>query len=623
MWDLAPNIIEPGSSRISGEGLAPCNIIRHLHGRLAGQDVVSDREQTIVAQFQLDSDNDPISEQHRWTLSKMERTLKHCIVIPKQLIKTWWPRGILLESCVAANMNMIRIWGGGRYETDDFYQLCSELGIMIWQEFMYVSDNEFLKNVKDEVLDQVSRLKHHPCVVLWSGNNENQEFMVKGWDKATILNPYIYTIDYHRLYMETIMETLQTVDTSRPSPTAGIISERPYTERYVLQDSEQGLYGDVHYYDYKQNGLHIEHYPRARFVSEYGAQSMPSFKSWRNISSSDDWHPLSKLCIHRNHHGNGQQEMLEQIELQFQLPKIVSKYYHSDPETMPPVAESTKEFLFDIFCYLTQCVQARSIVSQTEYYIRSRTSANRTMGALYWQLNDIWPAPTWSSIEHGGKWKPLHYYIKNAFADVLVSGYQPFGERTIEIHVSNDRQESIQGELQVRSWDIKSSTVAGEYRESLSLQPQESKKITSVIPDSDHNLSHVYQACAIIANGSSKHVFEMLPLTYPSRDALALELFSVDPRRITLDSIDVQEGLEGVRYQVSIVVFSSAVVGLVWLEWKREDIEGYFSENAFWLFPGYPKTIVFYGEGSVLVGLQKNDLHIKSLADVLQAEKLL
>ncbi|KAG0256528.1 hypothetical protein BG011_004450 [Mortierella polycephala] len=245
------------------------------------------------------------------------------------------------------------------------------------------------------------------------------------------------------------------------------------------------------------------------------------------------------------------------------------------------------------------------------------------MGALYWQLNDIWPAPTWSSIEHGGKWKPLHYYIKNAFADVLVSGYQPFGERTIEIHVSNDRQTSIQGELQVRSWDIESSTVVEEYRESLSVLPQESKKITSVILDSDHNLSRVYQACAIIANGSSKHVFEMLPLAYPSRDALALEIFSYDPNGITLESIDVQEDLEGARYQVSIVLSSSAITGLVWLEWKCEDVKGYFSENAIWLFPGYPRTIVFYGKGSGLVGVQKGDLHIKSLADVLQAEKLL
>ncbi|KAG0299747.1 hypothetical protein BGZ97_003572, partial [Linnemannia gamsii] len=189
----------------------------------------------------------------------------------------------LLQSCVDANMNMIRIWGGGRYETDAFYQLCDELGIMVWQEFMfacalYPTDRPFLENVKQEVKDQVSRLMCHPSIILWSGNNENQEFMVKG------------------------------------SPSAGLISENPYTERYVLQENERGLYGDVHFYDYKHNGLHVEYYPKARFVSEYGAQSMPSLKAWKKVSSSKDWHPLSELCIHRNHHGNGQREMLQQIE---------------------------------------------------------------------------------------------------------------------------------------------------------------------------------------------------------------------------------------------------------------------------------------------------------------------
>ncbi|KAF9954218.1 hypothetical protein BGZ72_004753 [Mortierella alpina] len=126
----------------------------------------------------------------------------------------------LLSSCVAANMNMIRIWGGGRYETDEFYQLCSELGIMVWQEFMfacalYPTDDAFLKNVKEEVVYQVSRLMVHPCIVLWSGNNENQEFMVKNWDEATAVNPYVFTVDYHKLYIETIMATVQEVDRSR------------------------------------------------------------------------------------------------------------------------------------------------------------------------------------------------------------------------------------------------------------------------------------------------------------------------------------------------------------------------------------------------------------------------
>ncbi|KAF9952916.1 hypothetical protein BGZ70_000430 [Mortierella alpina] len=487
----------------------------------------------------------------------------------------------LLSSCVAANMNMIRIWGGGRYETDEFYQLCSELGIMVWQEFMfacalYPTDDAFLKNVKQEVSYQLSRLMVHPCIVLWSGNNENQEFMVKkyvldvwqipmdafddshnltflslSWDEATARNPYLFTVDYYKLYSETIMTTVQEIDRSRSfistSPSAGLISKSPYTERYVLQDSERGLYGDVHFYDYKNNGLHVEHYPKARFVSEYGAQSMPCFRNWKKVSTSDDWHPISKLSVHRNHHGNGQQEMLQQIELQFQLPQAVSKYYHSDPEAVSSVDVCTREKLFDLFCYMTQCAQARSITGQTEHYIRHRSAASRTMGALYWQLNDIWPAATWSSIEHGGQWKPLHYFIKNAFAEVLISGFQPPEGRSFEIYLCNDRSVPVKA--------------TGLHR-----------------TDPNISVSH----------------FELRQ----------------------------NEDTSTTSFEIHVELNTPALAGLVWLEWARDDVAGHFQDNAIWLFPCHAKPIVFYGSGKAPCNLQKSDLQVKSLYDVVRCEKL-
>ncbi|KAI1320521.1 hypothetical protein EDD11_000483 [Mortierella claussenii] len=475
---------------------------------------------------------------------------------------------------------MIRIWGGGRYETDEFYQLCDDLGIMVWQEFMfacalYPTNQEFLDDVKMEVSDVVKRLKKHPSIVLWSGNNENQEFMVKGWDEATVHNPYVFTdqVDYHKLYIETIMVALAKLDSSRPfistSPSAGLISSLPYTERYVLKDSERGRYGDVHFYDYKDNGLHVEHYPNARFVSEYGAQSMPSFHLWKKISSPEDWHPLSKLSVHRNHHGNGQQEMLDQVELQFELPEDVSLYYRSSPdsEQCRKVPAARRERLFDLFCYLTQLTQARSIAGQTEHYIRGRSGENHTMGALYWQLNDIWPAPTWSSIEHGGRWKPLHYYIKRSFADVLVSGYQPAAEHAFQIHVSNDKATAIKG----------------------AVDPEEK--------------------------------FEMMPQIYPARDRFPLAVLCRDPH-ITVDGFVVHRDENG--YRVHITLRSTDIAGYVWLEWddsKTGDdgasVEGYFDENAFWMLPREPRHLTFHGKGKNESHLQPDDLLIKNVFDLL------
>ncbi|KAI8362914.1 glycoside hydrolase superfamily [Mortierella sp. GBAus27b] len=531
----------------------------------------------------------------------------------------------LLQSCVAANMNMIRIWGGGRYETDEFYQLCDELGIMVWQEFMFAcalcpTDDAFLDNVKHEVSDQVNRLMIHPSIVLWSGNNENQEFMVKGWDQATVKNPYVFTVDYHKLYIETIMKTLYTLDTSRPfistSPSAGVISNNPYTERYVLQESERGLYGDVHFYDYKHNGLHVENYPNARFVSEYGAQSMPSFMNWKKISSPDDWHPLSAFSVHRNHHGNGQSEMLAQIEYQWQLPASLSEYFNSDPKTLLDVPANTRERLFDIFCYLTQCAQAHSITGQTEHYIRGRGEASRTMGALYWQLNDIWPAPTWSSIEHGGRWKPLHYYIQHAFADVLVSGYQAPGERSFRIHISNDKPVPINGMLRVRSFDFTSCEFRTQDPILYSVGSRTSQLITivegEILGGGDDLRPQLLVAEATVETADEVSVFGMLPQTFPVREAFPLECLPRGPM-ITISSFQDVQGVPDDRRMVQITLQSSAIAGLVWLEWTSDEIEGYFTENAFWLYPEEPRLIVFHGKAKGDIRVE--DLKIRSLAD--------
>ncbi|KAG0077007.1 hypothetical protein BGZ90_007874 [Linnemannia elongata] len=456
----------------------------------------------------------------------------------------------LLQSCVDANMNMIRIWGGGRYETDDFYQLCDELGIMVWQEFMfacalYPTDRLFLENVQQEVKDQVNRLMCHPSIILWSGNNENQEFMVKGWDKATVDNP---------LYMETIMATLQTVDTSRSfistSPSAGLISEHPYTERYVLQENERGLYGDVHFYDYKHNGLHVEYYPKARFVSEYGAQSMPSFKAWKKVSSNKNWHPLSKLSVHRNHHGNGQLEMLQQIDFQYQLPSSLRTYFHADPDTSESMVDlATRESLFDLFCYLTQCVQARSIVGQTEHYLRGR-------GDLRVKV---------VNMRSGHK-----QLVSNIPVSVKAHG----------------------------------SKFIAEFDES-----------TLLGGTSTPTFCLIFATVVITGQEGVGQVYEMLPQTFPARDAFSIEHCLTDPKVCT--KIErVEDHSNG--YEIHLSVSSKAIAGMIWLEWRRDEIGGHFDDNVFWLLPEHPKSVIYHGKGKRPDPILESDLQVKSLYDVVR-----
>ncbi|XP_068087653.1 beta-mannosidase [Hyperolius riggenbachi] len=323
----------------------------------------------------------------------------------------------LLQSAVDANMNTLRVWGGGVYESDDFYDLCDELGIMVWHDFMfacslYPTDEWFLDTVKTEVTHQIRRLKSHPCIIVWSGNNENEAAFANDWFSIPSYMREVYVQDYLTLYIKTIRELVLVLDGTRPfiasSPTNGKETVR---ENWLSKDPYDNHYGDTHYYNYSADCWDWQLYPRPRFASEYGFQSWPSFSTIAQISSLEDWSYNSNFTDHRQHHAEGNEEMVAQAALHYNMP------VNTDP---------LKEFQDTL--YLTQVMQAQCVKLQTEFYRRSRgeivNGLGFTMGALYWQLNDIWQAPSWSSIEYGGKWKMLHYYAKDFFAPVATSAYE-------------------------------------------------------------------------------------------------------------------------------------------------------------------------------------------------------
>ncbi|XP_053779055.1 beta-mannosidase isoform X2 [Desmodus rotundus] len=253
----------------------------------------------------------------------------------------------LLRSAVDANMNALRVWGGGIYERDEFYELCDELGIMVWQDFMfacalYPTDQDFVDSVRTEVAYQVRRLKSHPSIIVWSGNNENEAALMMNWYSIALQHLHTYIKDYVKLYVKNIREVVLAV------------------------------------------------------------------------SSKEDWSYKSRFSLHRQHHENGNNEMLRQAGLHFKLP------------------QSTDQLrAFKDTIYLTQVMQAQCVKTETEFYRRSRSEIvdgeGHTMGALYWQLNDIWQAPSWASLEYGGKWKMLHYFARRFFAPLLPVGFEDKG----------------------------------------------------------------------------------------------------------------------------------------------------------------------------------------------------
>ncbi|XP_077996660.1 beta-mannosidase-like [Glandiceps talaboti] len=337
----------------------------------------------------------------------------------------------LLHSTADAHMNTLRVWGGGIYEQEEFYNIADQLGIMIWQDFMfacalYPTNDDFLKSVKQEITHQVKRLSHHPSILVWSGNNENEGALANGWYEGVVSkNKSLYYEDYRTLYIDTIMSELESLDITRPfipsSPTNGIETRK---EDWIAKQPQDTQYGDVHFYDYTSDCWDVGIYPKPRFASEYGYQSWPSFETIQKVSLEEDWNYYGNFSSYRNHHPLGNTEM-----------SMLAAYHY----TLPKTSNVTQKFIDMI--YLTQIVQAMCIKTETEYYRSLQSNLDvkgqgHTMGALYWQLNDIWQAPTWASIEYGGKWKMLHYYAVKFFSPVLVMAYVSGG--TLNVYGISD-----------------------------------------------------------------------------------------------------------------------------------------------------------------------------------------
>ena len=233
----------------------------------------------------------------------------------------------LLWSAKEAHMNMLRVWGGGIYEYGQFYKLADELGILIWQDFMfacamYPATNSSLESVRDEVRSQVRRLQFHASIALWAGNNENEAALRGNW-YGTDYRFESYKADYIKLYVDTIKEVVSEEDPDRhflvSSPGNGLASEQ---EGYIASDPYSSLYGDTHYYNYKEDNWDHRIYPRTRFASEYGFQSWPAWEVIEPVSEVWDWSLSSAWMAHRQHHPGGNMELLWQIGLNMDIDQV-------------------------------------------------------------------------------------------------------------------------------------------------------------------------------------------------------------------------------------------------------------------------------------------------------------
>jgi len=302
----------------------------------------------------------------------------------------------LLESAVAANMNMIRVWGGGQYESDTFHELCDELGLLVWQDFMFscnhypAANPAWLDSVRVEARQQVRRLSRFASLALWCGDNELVGAL--DWWALTRANRDRYLANYVRLngaLEEAVREQSPDIPWWPSSPAKGPLD---YGDGW-----KNDAAGDMHFWDvwHEAKPFTVYHDVRPRFCSEFGFQSFPSMPVIETFADPADRNVSSSVMdIHQRNVG-GNARIVETLLRHFRFPDS-----------------------FERTVYLSQVQQAMAITTAVEYW---RTLAPRCMGALYWQLNDTWPVASWASLEYGGGWKLLHHAARRFFAPVIVA----------------------------------------------------------------------------------------------------------------------------------------------------------------------------------------------------------
>ncbi len=324
-----------------------------------------------------------------------------------------------------ANMNMIRVWGGGIYEDDLFYDFCDELGLLVWQDFpfacaFYHFYDEFIENIKEEVIQNIKRLRSHPSLALWCGNNEIEWV----WNNLLDKNPRFknkeikskFESGYNEMFEQVIPQLIKKYDLGHPywpsSPSNGFVGKN-----LGKINSNSPDFGDSHFWSVWHGGKPYTAYREfnSRFMSEFGFESFPSVKTLIEFCTQDQFDFYSPIMENHQKNSAGNKKIMDYMEKRFSIPQ---KFEHQ--------------------VILSQITQAEAIEYGVAHWRQNRNE-NHCMGALYWQLNDCWPVASWSSVDYFGRWKALHYFAKRFYQPLFASIREENDK--IEFWVSNDLKE--------------------------------------------------------------------------------------------------------------------------------------------------------------------------------------
>ncbi len=405
-------------------------------------EIIDKRSQKLgIRDIQLIRNPDKWGETFYFTLNNIPIFAKGANWIP---IDSFIPRGKKLglyrknlKSAKIANMNMVRVWGGGIYEDDLFYELCDELGILVWQDFpfacaVYPHHEEFIENFKKEAIQNIKRIRHHPSLALWCGNNEIEQLWKALLFMSNINDPDMisrFKNSYIDLFERILPELVNKYDSTRPywpsSPSNGGIRDQI---EYVDPNSPDK--GDSHFWKVWHGGASFSSYRKfnSRFMSEYGFESFPSLKTIATFCPPEQFDFYSPIMNNHQKNSAGNKKIMRYMRRRFTIPKK-----------------------FEQQIILSQITQAEAIEYGVEHWRRNRNDFH-CMGSLYWQLNDCWPVASWSSLDYFIRWKALHYFAKRFYQPIFPSVKE--GENEIEFWITNDLTKESEVQL---DWKILNS----------------------------------------------------------------------------------------------------------------------------------------------------------------------
>ncbi|KQY49314.1 glycoside hydrolase family 2 protein [Lysobacter sp. Root494] len=490
----------------------------------------------------------------------------------------------VLKSAVDANMNMVRSWGGGYYESDTFFDIADELGLMVWQDFMFgggmqpAYDDAFRANVVAEARDQVRRLRDHPSLILWCGNNE-EEIAWKYWGHGKDLKAAdpVFAEKVWNGYVQLFGRDLRQVVAEEGG---GIAYWASSPGNDLAEVANTPAAGDMHYWEVWGNPAHppvkyLEITPR--FMSEYGLQAWPVQRTIDYFATREE-QGIAMPVIEAHQKflaGKGNERLMKYVDYEFGTPEN-----------------------FADFVYLSQAAQAEGIELAALHH---RASRPYTMGSLYWQLNDVWPGASWSGIDWFGRWKALQFHARRFFAPVTVAALRNAEGRT-QVSLINDRTTARSGELRLRVMDL-AGKVLREERKRVTLAPLSS---TTVAGYTDADLLGGADAASTVA------VFDLSVEGEPgTRDIVWFK----PAKEITWRTPQLRTELRRDGDGYALGLSTQNIARAVWLDFGDADAE--LSDNALTLVPG--ETVTLRVGSRVGIDELRRKLVLKSVADVVPA----